>query len=36
MFNALLESGGAASESGRGFIVLAETIREAKEKGEVR
>jgi AcrR family transcriptional regulator len=37
MFNALLEAGGgAAAESGRGFIVLTETVREAQQKGEVR
>ena len=37
MFNALLEAGGGAvAESGRGFAILTETIREAQHNGEVR
>ena len=37
MFNALLEAGGgAAAESGRGFAILTETVREAQHQGEVR
>jgi AcrR family transcriptional regulator len=37
MFNALLEAGGgAAAESGRGFKLLTETIREAQQQREVR
>ena len=37
MFTALVEAGGgAAAESGRGFAMLKEMIREAQKKGEVR
>ena len=37
MFSALTEAGGgAAAESGQGFTMLKETIREAQQKDEVR
>jgi AcrR family transcriptional regulator len=37
MFNALLEAGGGTTaQSGRGFIVFTEAIREAQQKSEIR
>jgi len=36
MFNALLEGGGAAAESGPVFGMLKEAIREGQQRGEVR
>jgi hypothetical protein len=36
MFAALLEGGGSAEGSGRGFAIVEETIREAQQQGEVR
>jgi AcrR family transcriptional regulator len=36
MFSALLEGGGTAEASGRAYIILLETIREAQQRGEVR
>ena len=36
MYAALLEGGGSAEGSGRGFALVEETIREAQQRGEVR
>jgi AcrR family transcriptional regulator len=36
MYAALLEGGGRAEGSGRGFAIMEETIREAQQRGEVR
>ena len=36
MYAALLEGGGSAEGSGRGFAIVEETIREAQQRGEVR
>jgi hypothetical protein len=36
MYAALLEGGGSAEGSGRGFAIVEEAIREAQQRGEVR
>jgi AcrR family transcriptional regulator len=36
MYAALIEGGGSAEGSGRGFVIVEETIREAQLRGEVR